>query len=61
LNPAEPAAIRTLPGFRAERVVANGRIRAVRPEPVCTMPVGLLDPLNEEELMDLVACLVWGE
>jgi putative heme-binding domain-containing protein len=33
-------------------------IRRIRPEPVSTMPPGLLNPLNEDELRDLIAYLV---
>ena len=40
--------------------IDNDAIRRIRPEPVSTMPSGLLDPLNEEELLDLLAYLVSG-
>ena len=36
-------------------------ILRTRAEPVSTMPSGLLDALNEEELLDLVAYLKTGE
>lgn len=38
--------------------VRNADIRRERPEPVSTMPSGLLNALNEDELLDLVAYLV---
>jgi putative heme-binding domain-containing protein len=40
--------------------VAADSIRHRRPEPVSTMPPGLLNPLNEDELRDLLAYLVGG-
>lgn len=40
--------------------IDNDSIRRIRPEPISTMPSGLLDPLNEEELLDLLAYLVSG-
>ncbi len=38
--------------------VPNDTIRHLRAEPVSTMPPGLLNPLNEDELLDLLAYLV---
>ncbi|HZJ13871.1 MAG TPA: c-type cytochrome, partial [Chthoniobacteraceae bacterium] len=40
--------------------VDNASVRRVRPEPVSTMPSGLLNALNENELLDLLAYLVSG-
>jgi putative heme-binding domain-containing protein len=40
--------------------VPNGEVRRERAEPVSTMPSGLLNALNEDELLDLVAYLVAG-
>ncbi|HVR35943.1 MAG TPA: c-type cytochrome, partial [Methylomirabilota bacterium] len=40
--------------------VENASIRRERREPVSTMPSGLLNPLNEDELLDLLAYLVSG-
>jgi putative heme-binding domain-containing protein len=40
--------------------VPNDQVRSVRPEPVSTMPSGLLNALNEDELLDLLAYLVAG-
>ena len=36
-------------------------ILGIRAEPVSTMPSGLLNALNEEELLDLVAYLKAGD
>lgn len=41
--------------------VPTGSIRRVRPEPVSTMPSGLLNALNDDELLDLLAFLVSRE
>ena len=35
-------------------------IRRRRAEPLSTMPPGLINPLNEDELLDLLAYLVGG-
>lgn len=40
--------------------VSNQQVRRERAEPVSTMPSGLLNALNEDELLDLVAYLVAG-
>ncbi len=40
--------------------VPNATIRRTRAEPVSTMPSGLLNALNEEELLDLLAYLTGG-
>jgi hypothetical protein len=62
VNPAEDATINVLPGFKAERIftVPNGAIRRTTAHPVSNMPSGLLNALNEDELLDLVAYLKGG-
>jgi putative heme-binding domain-containing protein len=40
------------------RSIPNDAIRRVRPEPVSTMPSGLLNALNEDEVKDLIAYLL---
>ena len=40
------------------RAIANESIRSSTAVPVSTMPSGLLDPLNAEEVLDLLAYLV---
>ena len=40
--------------------IDNSEVRQVRHEPVSTMPSGLVDALNPEELRQLVAFLVSG-
>ena len=41
--------------------VANRNIQSRRREPVSLMPSGLLDPLNEDELLDLLSFLIQSE
>ena len=38
-------------------LVKNADIKSTRAEPVSTMPSGLLNPLNDDELLDLLAYL----
>jgi putative heme-binding domain-containing protein len=40
--------------------LADGDIEAIRPSDISQMPKGLLDPLNPEELRDLLAYLMSG-
>jgi hypothetical protein len=40
------------------RSIPNDAIRRVRPEPVSTMPSGLLNALSEDEVKDLIAYLL---
>ena len=46
--------------FDANKVVrmARGEIDEVRPSPTSLMPVGLLDKLNQDEVLDLIAYLL---
>jgi putative heme-binding domain-containing protein len=44
----------------ASVAVSNATIRKTIPQPVSTMPSGLLNALNEEELLDLLAYLKGG-
>ena len=40
--------------------IPNDEIEAIRPSDVSQMPKGLIDPLNPEELRDLLAYLMSG-